>query len=81
MQKKKKTRKHVGCLGSSKELSLTGEDSTRIEEDVIVKTGKNMMDRDLNTGQGVEYCPKGNTELLKMLVFVTLLNINHAKCF
>lgn len=48
-------RKHVGCLRSSKELGLTGEDSTSIEEDVIVKTGKTVMDRNLNIGQGVEY--------------------------
>lgn len=48
-------RKHVGCLRSNKELSLTGEDSTSIEEDVIVKTGKTLMDRNLNIGQGVEY--------------------------
>jgi hypothetical protein len=34
-----RNRKYVGCLGSSKELSLTGEDFTRIEEDVAVKTG------------------------------------------
>ena len=45
----------MGCLRSSKELGLTGEDSTSIEEDVIVKTGKTVMDRNLNIGQGVEY--------------------------
>lgn len=45
----------MGCLGSSKELILTGEDSTRIEEDVIVKTGKTVMDRNLNISQRVEY--------------------------
>lgn len=50
-----RNRKHVGCLGSSKELILTGEDSTRIEEDVIVKTGKTVMDRNLNISQRVEY--------------------------
>lgn len=45
----------MGCLRSNKELSLTGEDSTSIEEDVVVKTGKTLMDRNLNIGQGVEY--------------------------
>lgn len=48
-------RKHVGCLRSNEELGLTGEDSTSIEEDVIVKTGRTVMDRNLNIGQGVEY--------------------------
>lgn len=34
-----KKQETCGLLGSSKKFSLTGEDFTRIEEDVVVKTG------------------------------------------
>lgn len=44
----------MACLGSSEELSLTGEDSSRRKEGAMpVKTGCEMMGRDLNISQEV----------------------------